>query len=127
MHFGKNNRKFKYQFRGSELEASEWEKDVGVIVSNDLKPSLQCSKAAAKANQVLGQISRGVTYRDKETLLTLLPAETTQPSGDFFDRSMKLSNNAFYERQSLAGFAFDLPMSVINVFYSTVIFRYTNS
>ena len=32
MHFGKNNRKFKYQLRGSELEASEWEKDVGVIV-----------------------------------------------------------------------------------------------
>ena len=69
--------------------------------------SLQCSKAR--------QISRGVTYRDKDTLLTLPPAETTQPSGDFFDHSMKLSNNAFYERQSLAGFAFDLPMSVINV------------
>ena len=71
MHFGKNNRKYKYQLGGIELEATEWEKDVGVIVSNDLKPSLQCSKAAAKANQVLGQISRGVTYRDKETFLRL--------------------------------------------------------
>ena len=59
MHFGKNNRKFKYQLGGSEVEATEWEKDVGVIVSNDLKPSLQCAKAAANANQVRGQISWG--------------------------------------------------------------------
>ena len=38
---------------------------------NSLKPSLQCSKAAEKANQVLGQLSRAVTYRDKQTFLKL--------------------------------------------------------
>ena len=71
MHFGKTNRRYKYNLGGSQLEATEWEKDVGVVVSNDLKPSLQCAKAAAKANQVLGQISRGITYRDKDTFLKL--------------------------------------------------------
>ena len=53
------------------MEASKFEKDVGVLINDDLKPSLQCAKAAGKANQVLGQISRGVSYRDKDTLLRL--------------------------------------------------------
>ena len=44
---------------------------MGGLVSSDLKPSLQCAKAAAKANQVLGQIARGITYRDKDTFLRL--------------------------------------------------------
>ena len=41
------------------------------MVSNTLKPSLQCAKAAKKANQVLGQVSRGFTYRDEKTFLHL--------------------------------------------------------
>ena len=56
---------------GEDLETVSFEKDVGVLVSNDLKPSLQCARAASKANQVLGQISRGVSYRDKTTFLKL--------------------------------------------------------
>ena len=42
-----------------------------MIVTNSLKPSLQCAKAAKKANQVLGQMSRGITYRDKYTFTRL--------------------------------------------------------
>ena len=59
LHMGEQNRKFKYQLGGSDLETVAFEKDVGVLVSNDLKPSLQCARAAAKANQVVRQISRG--------------------------------------------------------------------
>ena len=53
------------------MEKVECEKDIGVMVHQTLKPSLQCTKAAAKANQVLGQLARGVTYRDRDTLLRL--------------------------------------------------------
>ena len=67
LHMGKQNQKFKYQLGGEDLEAVSFEKDVGILVSNDLKPSLHCARAATKANQVLGQISRGVSYRDKNT------------------------------------------------------------
>ena len=56
---------------GQVLETVESEKDVGVMVHQSLKPSLQCTKAAEKANQVLGQLSRGITYRDKKTFLKL--------------------------------------------------------
>ena len=45
------------------------EKDVGVLITTDLKPSKQCSAAAGKANGVLCQISR--EYRDKKTFIQL--------------------------------------------------------
>ena len=56
---------------GVVLEAVEEEKDVGVMVSNTLKPSSQCAKAAKKANQVLGQMVRAFHYRDKHTWIKL--------------------------------------------------------
>ena len=68
LHLGRNNSKFNYVMGGDVLVESEWEKDLGVIVHNSLRPSLQCAKAAKKANAVLGQLMRGVTYRDKVVL-----------------------------------------------------------
>ena len=64
LHFGSGNQRFEYVMGGQVLETVESEKDVGVMVHQSLKPSLQCTRAADKANQVLGQLSRVVTYRD---------------------------------------------------------------
>ena len=64
MHLGPNNNKYKYTMEGEELEVSAYEKDIGVIIDSSLKPSLQCSKAPKKANSVLAQLSRAVSYRD---------------------------------------------------------------
>ena len=47
------------------------QKDLGVIIHTSLKPSMQCARAAGRANQVLGQLGRAVTYRDKKTFLKL--------------------------------------------------------
>ena len=63
---------------GRDLENDKYEKDVGVLVSNDLKPSLQCARVASKANQVLGQVFRGITYRDKITFLKLYCTRLTE-------------------------------------------------
>ena len=51
------------------MEAVEYKKDVGVIVHQSMKPSMQCARAAARANGILGQLSRAVSYRDKCTFL----------------------------------------------------------
>ena len=72
IHFGGKNPEFSYTMggyapAGTVLESAEYEKDVGVIVHASLKPSAQVAKAAAKANQVLGQMARAVTLRDKVT------------------------------------------------------------
>ena len=71
LHLGRNNPKFDYTMGADALGEAEWEKDLGVIVHNSLRPSLQCAKAAKKANAVLGQLIRGVTYRDKVVFTNL--------------------------------------------------------
>jgi ribonuclease P/MRP protein subunit RPP40 len=71
MHFGARNKKFHYTMDGVRLEEVEVEKDVGVLVADNLRTSQQCSSAAGKANGVLGQISRAINYRDKKTFVQL--------------------------------------------------------
>jgi len=76
LHFGKLNPRFSYTLGGmapggTVLQSVDEEKDLGVIISTDLKPSKQCAKAAKKANSVLGQMSRAVTYRDRITWVGL--------------------------------------------------------
>ena len=71
MHVGRNNEKYEYFMDGKKLSVIDNERDVGVIVSNDLKPTLQCKEAARRANGVLTQISRSFHYRDKGTFVQL--------------------------------------------------------
>ena len=71
MHLGKKNPLYTYSLKDNDLEVVEQEKDVGVIVHDSLKPSVQCAQAAKKANQVLGQLCRAITFRDKNTFLRL--------------------------------------------------------
>ena len=71
IHAGRNNAQYCYRWGGDKLEAASEEKDVGVIISKNLKPSLQCARAAMKANQVLGQMARAVSYRHKYTFIRL--------------------------------------------------------
>jgi hypothetical protein len=71
MHFGRNNPKFVYKMNGESLEEVDVERDIGVTVHSDLKPSAQCQKAAATARTVISQITRTFHYRDKYTFLKL--------------------------------------------------------
>jgi hypothetical protein len=56
---------------GEKMEEVTEERDIGVSVINNLKPSSQCAKAAATARAVLGQISRTFHYRDRVTFVKL--------------------------------------------------------
>ena len=71
LHAGKKNQEFLYDWGSGQLAQTLQEKDVGVLITKNLKPSLHCAKAANKANQVLGQMARAVSYRDKFTFLRL--------------------------------------------------------
>ena len=68
---GRQNHHFECMWGGRVLEVTEAEKDVGVMITSNLKPSVQCARVAKKANSVLGQLARGVTYRDKVTFVRL--------------------------------------------------------
>lgn len=65
LHFGRTNPRNTYVMDGNELSAMEEEKDLRDLVHQSLKPSVQIAAAAKKANQVLGQVLRAFSYRDK--------------------------------------------------------------
>ena len=71
MHLGIRNPKYRYEMNGVELVETEEERDIGVMVTNNLKPMAQCSKAARTAQAVLGQISRAFHYRDRHVFVRL--------------------------------------------------------
>ena len=53
------------------LEVLHQEKDLGVVISNDLKVSQQCQQAYNKASRILGLINRTIEYRHRDILLRL--------------------------------------------------------
>ena len=65
MHLGLHNQKQEYQMDGCKLGTTECERDIGVLIRNNLKPSQQCKNAAQTAGAVLAQITRSFHYRDK--------------------------------------------------------------
>ena len=75
MYLGKNRTKFGYQLSDSNVThtlcESNLERDLGVMISSDLKWNRQCSAAAAKANSILGQIKNSFSYLDRETIVPL--------------------------------------------------------
>ena len=69
--YWKEYSRYKYLVNGVVLEASDKEKDVGVFIQEDLKPTKQCASAAAKANSILGQMARSFSYRNKTVWISL--------------------------------------------------------
>jgi ribonuclease P/MRP protein subunit RPP40 len=71
MHFGYKNPRQQYCIGDNILSVVEEEKDLGVIIQNDLKVSQQCSKVVKTANQILGMIRRSFQNRSKYIMLLL--------------------------------------------------------
>ena len=74
MHVGHNkDTKYYLKDNGSLVELKEIreEKDLGVVVTNDLKPSGQCKAAAAKARAMLGWIYRHFKKLSQKQFLTI--------------------------------------------------------
>ena len=71
LHIGKNNPKHTYTLNGIALQATDCEKDVGIHIHSNLKPSNHCTVVAGRARNILGKIARTFHYRDKYTFLKL--------------------------------------------------------
>ncbi|CAM4548729.1 unnamed protein product [Lepidochelys olivacea] len=74
MHLGINNKNFSYKLGTHQLEVTEEEKDLGVLIDHRMTMSRQRDVAAEKANTVLGCIRQGITSREKEVLVPLYKA-----------------------------------------------------
>ena len=63
MHFGSKNPCNNYIMNNLPLEKVHTERDLGVLISDDLKVSGQCSQAYVKANRMLGLIKRTIVNK----------------------------------------------------------------
>ena len=54
MHVGKRNVEFQYQMNDGWIKSVDEERDLGVLVSKDLKFSKQCLLSKNKANLIVG-------------------------------------------------------------------------
>ncbi len=54
MHLGINNDNVEHLMNGVELPVTNTEKDLGVMIRDDMKPSNQCSKVVKAANKLVG-------------------------------------------------------------------------
>jgi hypothetical protein len=71
LHFGNNNPLQNYVLNNQSLESSKNEKDLGVIIDDELKYHVHTSHATKKANQILGLIKKSYSTRDPITITTL--------------------------------------------------------
>ena len=66
MHSGFNNTKEKYEMDEKKIIEVREEKDLGVVIQDDLKWSKQCLKVSNSGNKILGMIRRSFVYITKE-------------------------------------------------------------
>ena len=71
IHYGKNNIRYDYKLDGCVIESVSEEKDLGVWMQADLKPTKQCKMAAQTANWALGQLMKTFHYRKASCLVPL--------------------------------------------------------
>ena len=85
------------------------EKDLGILISNDLKVSQQCQSACTKAMRILGIINRTIVFRHPNIMLRLynhwldLILNTVQQRGSLTSAKTKNWSKEFKE-DSLAWF-----------------------
>ena len=69
LHPVRNNPMHQYRLGADWLGSSSAERDLGVLVDNELTMSQQCALAAKKVNGILGCIKKSVASRSREVLL----------------------------------------------------------
>ena len=74
MHTGNRNQNYNYTMLGKTLVEVSEEKDLGVVISNDLKSTKQSIAACQKANKVLGFIARNFEYKTPNVVMSLYKA-----------------------------------------------------
>jgi hypothetical protein len=71
MHVGNNRYTYEYKMQSHSIEEVHTEKDLGVLISSDLKVSPQCISACARANRVLGMIGRTIVNKTTDVMVQL--------------------------------------------------------
>ena len=71
MHIGHNNMRSNYNMSNQQLPTTAQQRDLGIIITKDLKWQKQTEKSYKLANRALGFIARNFRYKNKELILLL--------------------------------------------------------
>lgn len=71
LHIGNSNPRVSYTMENAPIKCVEREKDLGVVISTDLKQSNQCSEVVKTANKLIGFIGRSFSFKTEKIILTL--------------------------------------------------------
>ena len=71
LHIGNQNPKATFSINNIPMTSVDKEKDLGIIVSTDLKPSKHCTEVVKIANKLVGFIGRSFTFKSEKIILTL--------------------------------------------------------
>ena len=74
LQFGAKNQKYIYHLNGYLLESVTEEKDLGIVISEDLKLKKNVSEAVKKANKMVGLIRNTFSYLDRNMFVKLYTA-----------------------------------------------------
>ena len=74
LHIGSNNNHTSYSMNNTEITKVNEEKDLGVIICNDLKPGKHCTEVVKTANKLVGFIGRTFEFKSEKVILTLFNA-----------------------------------------------------
>jgi hypothetical protein len=72
LHFGSKNMRRDYQLCSLALTHVTEEKDLGVVISEDMKAEKNVARNVKKADKILGMIRRTFSYMDKDMLQQLI-------------------------------------------------------
>ena len=71
MHIGHNNMQGNYNMSNQQLSTTDQHRDLGIIITKDLKWQKQTEKSCKMVNRVLEFIARNFRYKNKELILPL--------------------------------------------------------
>jgi hypothetical protein len=71
IHVGTHNQRFEYVMERQKLLAVEEERDLGIMISADVKSSANCRVACTKAQRILGMLKRFIAYKSATVMVPL--------------------------------------------------------
>ena len=71
MHIGSRNKQFSYMMKGHQLDAVTTEKDLGVIISSNLKVAEHCYDAYSKANKMPRLVPRTIKHISPDLMVRM--------------------------------------------------------
>ena len=69
LHLGHNNRRNEYYIKGQKIKEVTEEKDLGIIITEDLKAKRHIAEIVKRCNRILGMIRRSITCKNVEIIM----------------------------------------------------------